>query len=77
MTMEGGDMPARNLTTRRLRLGGASAAALTIALVGAGGAWAQDNSAAKGSDQSGQVQEVIVTGSRIQRSTFTSPGSVK
>ena len=76
MTMEGGDMPARNLTTRRLRLGGASAAALTIALVGAGGAWAQDNSAAKGSDQSGQVQEVIVTGSRIQRSTFTSPNPV-
>ena len=67
---------APNSTTRALRLGGASAAAMTIALLGAGGAWAQDNSAAKSADQGAQVQEVIVTGSRIQRSTFTSPNPV-
>ena len=65
--------PGPNLTARRLRLGGASAAALTIALLGAGGAWAQSNAS---SDQGGQVKEVIITGSRIQRSTFTSPNPV-
>ena len=60
-----------NLTARRARLAGASAAALTVALLSAGVAFAQD-----AGGKAGDVQEVIVTGSRIQRSTFTSPNPV-
>ena len=63
--------PEMNRTAKRLRLVGASAAALTVALLSAGAAFAQDAAGGKG-----DVQEVIVTGSRIQRSTFTSPNPV-
>ena len=68
---------AQNLSARTLRLAGASAAALSIAILGAGSAWAADDSSTKASDKpAGQVQEVIITGSRIQRSTFNSPNPV-
>ena len=56
-----------------LRLGGASAAAMTMALLGAGSAWAQSAPAA---GDKGDVQEVVVTGSRIVRSTFNTPNPV-
>ena len=62
-----------NLNSRQLKLAGASAAALSIALLGASSAWAQDD---KGAKPAAPVGEVIVTGSRIQRSTFTSPNPV-
>ena len=68
---------ALNLSARTLRLAGASAAALSIAVLGAGSAWAADSTSSKSADKSaGQVQEVVVTGSRIQPSTFTSPNPV-
>ena len=67
------DQTGFNPTSRSLRLGGASAVAMAIALMGAGGAWAQDNSASSGG---GEVKEVVITGSHIQRSTFTSPNPV-
>ena len=66
--------PRSSVTSRALRLGGASAAALSIALLGANGAWAQD--ANPGAEQAGQVKEVVVTGSRIVRSTFNTPNPV-
>jgi hypothetical protein len=63
--------------SRRLRLVGASAAAITIALLASGSAWAQaappSGDAAKSDSQ---VQEVVVTGSRIVRSTFNTPNPV-
>ena len=65
-----------NSTTRALRLAGASAAALTIGLLGAGGAWAQSSSPPASSSQSSSVGEVVVTGSRIVRSTFNTPNPV-
>ena len=63
---------ALHRTRRALGLATASAAALAAALFGSGAAWAADDSAASG----GAVKEVVVTGSRIQRSTFTSPNPV-
>ncbi|HEY5409795.1 MAG TPA: TonB-dependent receptor plug domain-containing protein, partial [Caulobacteraceae bacterium] len=65
--------PGLNIKSKQLKLAGASAAALSIALLSAGAAWAQDDANAK---SGGAVGEVIVTGSRIQRSTFTSPNPV-
>ncbi len=62
-----------NSASRWLRLGGASGAAMVVALMGAGSAWAK--SAPPAGDNS-QVQEVVVTGSRIVRSTFNTPNPV-
>jgi outer membrane receptor protein involved in Fe transport len=56
---------------RARRLAGVSAAALTLALMSAGVARAADDAAS-----STGVKEVVVTGSRISRSTFTSPNPV-
>ncbi len=67
--------PSVLLSARSLRLAGASAAALTVALMGTGAAFAQDKPATNAGAAS-QVGEVVVTGSRIQRSTFTSPNPV-
>ena len=47
---------------------GAGAAALAAWLAGAGASWAQDDK----SDQGSAVKEVVVTGSRLAHSTFTS-----
>ena len=52
--------PALNRTAKQLRLAGASAVALTVALLGAGAAFAQDKPAS--SDKASQVGEVVVTG---------------
>ena len=60
--------------SRRPRLAGASAVAMTIALLGAGSAWAQSAPAA--ADSQSDVKEVVVTGSRIVRSTFNTPNPV-
>jgi outer membrane receptor protein involved in Fe transport len=59
----------------RLKLG-ASALALTAAVWTAGAAQAQNAPAKAGSDKGNAVQEVVVTGSRIARSTFTTPNPV-
>ena len=67
--------PELNRSAKQLRLVGASAVALTVALLGAGSAFAADNAASTDKTAS-QVGEVVVTGSRIQRSTFTSPNPV-
>ncbi len=61
-----------NSTAKNMRLASASAAALSIALLSAGAAHAADDASKAGST----VGEVVVTGSRIQRSTFTSPNPV-
>src|SRR6185312_3426145 len=65
--------PGFHLNTRAVRLAGASAAALSVALLSAGAAWAADDS---GKSSSTGVSEVVITGSRISRSTFTSPNPV-
>ncbi len=59
-------------SARDIRLASASAAALSIALLGASAAQAADDAGKAGAT----VGEVVVTGSRIQRSTFTSPNPV-
>ena len=47
-----------------------------VALGAGGAALAQDSGSASASDKSSNVQEVVVTGSRVARSTFTSPNPV-
>jgi outer membrane receptor protein involved in Fe transport len=75
-----GQQSGLNPASRRLRLVGASAAVLSIAVMGAGSAWAQQSSSTNPSTSSGGsssgVQEVVVTGSRIVRSTFNTPNPV-